>query len=73
MPTQKKTPKSSTRQQNGKTNGIHAPAVNELKQSSRKSNGNVNGNSNGKHVLPQADITFLNDEELLRVLTEVKN
>jgi HAMP domain-containing protein/signal transduction histidine kinase/CheY-like chemotaxis protein len=69
MPTQKKTPKTSLRQQNSK-NGHNAPAIQQIKNGSLKKS-SINGN--GKHALADPDKSFLNDEELLRVLTEVKN
>ena len=71
MPTQKKTPKTPLRKENGKTNGQHTPGTLKIRQNSLKKA--TNGNSNGKHTLANPEITFLNDEELLRVLTEVKN
>src|SRR5687767_15352158 len=69
MPTQKKTPKTSLRQQNSK-NGHNAPAIQQIKNGSLKKS-SLNGN--GKPALADPDKNFLNDEELLRVLTEVKN
>src|SRR5690348_5120477 len=63
MPTQKKTPKTLPRTQNGKTNGHHSNGTHTTIKKG------TNGNGNGKHVYTD----ILNDEELLRVLTEVKN
>src|SRR5687767_7775906 len=71
MPTQKKTPKASLRLQNDKTNGHHTSEIQKIKPNSLKKASN--GNSNGKHALADPGKNFLNDEELLRVLTEVKN
>src|SRR4030095_10907441 len=71
MPTQKKTAKIPLRQKNGKSNGQLTPEINKIKQVTLKKPAIVNGN--GKHALAKPETAFLNDEELLRVLTEVKN
>ncbi|HUQ64955.1 MAG TPA: HAMP domain-containing protein [Flavitalea sp.] len=71
MPTQKKTTRTSLRAQNQKTNGHHSPAIQQIRNSIKK--GTNGTNANGKHSLAEPDKNFLNDEELLRVLTEVKN
>jgi HAMP domain-containing protein/signal transduction histidine kinase/CheY-like chemotaxis protein len=70
MPTQKKTPKASQRTQNGKSNG-HTNGIHELPRNTIKKNSN--GNGNAKHLFAEPQQHILNDEELLRVLTEVKN
>ena len=70
MPTQKKTPKAPLRAQNGKTNGQHSSAIQEIRQNSLKKSSN--GSGNGKQVHGEPEL-ILNNEELLRVLTEVKN
>src|SRR5215212_4317229 len=72
MPSQKKTSRTSLRAQTENTNGHHAPAIQQIRQNSLKKATN-GSNGNGKHSLAEPDRNFLNDEELLRVLTEVKN
>jgi HAMP domain-containing protein len=69
MPTQKKTPKSTSRSHNGKTNGHPSNGIPAFQQNTSKKG----TNGNGKHHFAESQEFVLNDEELLRVLTEVKN
>jgi HAMP domain-containing protein/signal transduction histidine kinase/CheY-like chemotaxis protein len=68
MPTQKKTPRAALRAPNGK-NGRHSNGIQEIRQIKKASNGNGNGNQ----AAAELQQYMLSDEELLRVLTEVKN